>query len=69
MDDVGQRAGDLGAGRFNEVQFVDENSTITLFCPSTGIPDPMESWLRLVVDDVGTSMEVVITGEEDAFTM
>ena len=68
VDDLGS-PGALGVGRFNKLQVVPANTSVTLFCPTSGIPTPMDSWRRVTVNELGMAMEVVITGEEDGLSL
>ena len=52
---------EIVVGRSTSRLFVDEDTSVTLSCPVSGIDDPMTQWSRIVTNDNGIAMEMVIT--------
>ena len=56
-----------GAGRQEMAQNVMEGNTVILFCPTTGTPDPEESWRLIATDARGVPSEGPLPLEDPRF--
>ena len=63
--------GHLGAGRPDDVRVGTVDTAVTLRCPTSGIPDEMTEWWRVVEDMNGKLIEEVISRSDttDGFTI